>query len=155
MTGIDAHLVFEVAGGRFALAVRDARRVVPAMLVRELPGAPEIVVGAIDLHGQVVPVVDLHVRFGAPARPMRAADCFIIAHAGRREVALWVDRVDGLEELAAGDIIAATDVVPELPHVRGLMRGPEGLVLITDLERVLSLEESRRLDAALQEGVTA
>lgn len=150
-----AHLVFEVAGGRFALAVPETRRVVPAMWVRELPGAPAIVVGAIDLQGQIVPVVDLRVRFGAEPRPMRAADCFIVARAGRLEVALWVDRVHGLVELTGNAFVATTEVLPDLPHVRGLMRGPDGLVLIADLERLLSLEEASRLEAALPGGSSA
>lgn len=155
MTETDAHLVFEVAGGRFALAVSGTRRVVPAMAVRELPGAPAIVVGAIDLQGHIVPVVDLRVRFGAAARPLRAADCFIIARAGRREVALWVDRVHGLVELTGSAFVATTEVLPDLPHVRGLMRGPDGLVLIADLERLLSLEEANQLEAALPGGASA
>jgi purine-binding chemotaxis protein CheW len=149
----DAHLVFGVAGGRFALAVCEARRVVPAMWPRDLPGAPEIVVGAIDLQGRIVPVVDLRVRLGAAARPMRASDCFVIARAGCRDVALWVDEVHGLVELNGQGIVPTTDVLPDLPHVRGLMRGPEGLVLIADLERLLSLEEAAQLDAAMPEGV--
>lgn len=155
MTETDAHLVFELSGDRFAVALRDTQRVVPAMLGRELPGAPAVVAGAIDLHGHIVPVIDLRVRFGVASRPMRAGDCLIVARAGSREVALWADRVDGLVELAAGDMVAATDVLPELPHLRGIIRGPDGLVLITDLERLLSLEEATRLDGALREGVSA
>ncbi len=155
MTESDAQLVFEVAGGCFALAVRETRRVVPAMAVRELPGAPAIVIGAIDLQGKFVPVVDLRVRFGADARPLRAADCFIVARAGKREVALWVDRVHGLVELTARAFVATAEVLPDLPHVRGLMRGPDGLVLIADLERLLSLEEASQLEAALPGGASA
>lgn len=150
MTVTDAYLLFQVGEERFALPLRDVTRVVPALWPRELPGAPEIVAGAIDLRGEIIPVVSLRARFGIVPRPMRAADQLIMARSGARLVALWVDRVEKICECLASDEVEAAQVVPDLPHLRGLLRRADGLVLIADLERLLSLEESRRLEAAME-----
>ncbi|MCG2586185.1 chemotaxis protein CheW [Massilia sp. TS11] len=65
-------LVFLIGGGRYALALSALRRVLPVMALQPLPAAPEGVAGLMNLHGAVVPVLDLERMAGLPP----AAPCF-------------------------------------------------------------------------------
>ena len=61
--------------------------------------------GAINVHGEIVPVLDLDVRIGRPAREHggRAPGC-VLARTSRRRVALAVDEVLGVIEVDAAAI---------------------------------------------------
>lgn len=149
------HLVlFSLGEGRYALPLATVERIVRAVEVTPLPQAPEIVLGVINAQGRVIPVVDVHRRFRLPEHERRLDDRFIIARTNRRLVALAADEVAGIRETAPHDLESAADALSFAGYIRGVAKLADGLVLITDLEALLSLDEVRLLDAAL-EGTTA
>jgi purine-binding chemotaxis protein CheW len=143
-------LVFEVSDGRFAIPRCDVIEVVRAVAIRTLPAAPAIVLGIIDLRGEIVPVLDVRVRFGSPAKPLELSDQFIIARAGPRRVALHVDIALGLETLTVLAIEDAANLPSALQHIAGVAATAEGLVLIHDLRAFLTQAEAQALDLALE-----
>jgi len=100
--------------------------------------------------GNIVPVYDLRRRFHLPEREIELADQLMIARTARQTVALLVDSVDGVIEIAEEDIAAASGIFPDIEYVQGVVRLQDGLVLIHDLEQFLSAEEERTLDEALK-----
>lgn len=142
-------VVFLLDGQRHALAIEAVERVARAVRVMPLPRAPRIVAGAIDLHGRIVPVLDIRSRLRLPARRISLTDCLVVARAGPRTVAFLADSVPGTEVVDASDITAADSVVPGLEGVKGLAATRGGMVIIQDLDRFLSLDEAQALDDAL------
>ena len=91
-------VVFCLDGQRYALPLAAVRRIVRAVEVTPLPGAPAIVLGAIDVEGSVLPVLDIRRRFLLPEREIGPADQFLIASTARRAVALVIDEAHGVIE---------------------------------------------------------
>jgi purine-binding chemotaxis protein CheW len=150
--GDTAHwVVFALDAGRYALPLASVERIVRAARVTPLPRAPAIVLGAIDVEGQVLPVFNLRRRFGLPERPVSPADQFLIARTAQRPVVLVVDVALGVIERPAGDLIESIHLAPDLAHVRGVIALADGLVLIQDLERFLSPAEANALDRAIDD----
>ena len=104
--------------------------------------------GVINARGRIIPVVDVRKHFRYPAREISVDDRFIIAHTTRRTVALVVDAVLGVRELAAGELVAKPDL-SFAPGLQGVAKMKDGLILIHDLDRFLSLDEESALDAAI------
>lgn len=144
-------LVFTLDDQRFALPVGVVHETLAAVAVTPLPAAPVVVDGVIDVRGDVVPVYDLHVRFGREPRPIRASEHFVLADAGNRMVALRVDRVQELIQVAAHDVTGARPDDPRMRHVAGVVRLPDGIALLQDLSAFLSQAEAATLDSALRE----
>ena len=142
---------FSLNGNWYALELEAVERVLPIAAVVPLPGAPEIVLGAFNLHGDVVPVVDVRRRLGLTARDMPLTARLLVAHTRNRRLALAVDEVAGVKEIDPGAVAAPAAVVPGLRHLQGVVALPDGLLLIEDLEAFLSLDEEARLTAALDE----
>lgn len=118
--------------------------------VMPLPNAPEVVRGVISVRGQIVPVIDLRRRFRCPSREVGLNDHLIIARTARRTVALIVDTVLDVVECAEQDVISGETILPGLEYVNGVVKLPDGMVLIHDLDTFLSLEEERALDEAVR-----
>ncbi len=141
-------LVFEVADTRFGLRLDDVVEILPAALIRALPGAPAHVEGLVELRGDAIPVFDTRGIFGMEARPLMTTDHFVHCVAGGRPVLLWVDRVLRLDEDSRshsdGDSLAEVS-----PIVKEVVRALDGMVMIQDLERLLTESDSELLDRAL------
>jgi purine-binding chemotaxis protein CheW len=147
-------LIFVVEGRPFGLFLPQVDRVIRAMAWIPLPQSPEIVLGAIDLRGEIIPLFDFRARFGLPKRDVSANDQFVIARTSRRAVALVAEEVKGLAERDRADIVQAERVLPHLDQIEGAIELDQGLTLIHNLNRFLSLDEERELDKALSAGVS-
>lgn len=144
-------VVFRLDHNRYALRLAAVERIVRAVEVTLLPNAPRIVLGAIDVHGQVLPVLNVRRRFLLPDRAIRPADLFLLAHTTRRMVALVVDAAEGLVECSDADIVATTRLAAGLGRFPDVITLRDGLVLIHDLETFLSADEADALDDAMDE----
>ena len=142
-------IVFQIGGHEFAVGVAAVERVLRAVEIEPVPEAPRGVRGVINLHGRVVPVFDLWVRFGQPAREVRASDHLLIARTHWRTVALLVDAVVGVVEGHKADITLAAEILPDLECISGVMKLDGGLVLVHDVEKFLSIEDHTALQLAL------
>lgn len=142
-------VVFRLDEQRYALPLASVERIVRAVEVTVLPDAPAIVLGAIAVAGRILPVLNLRRRFGLPEREINPDDQFLIAHTTRRIVALVVDEAQGLIEYPAAGIVPPARIVPGLERIQGVVKLDEGLVLIHDLEKFLSLDEAHALDEAM------
>jgi len=134
---------------RYGLRLSVVERVVRAVEVISLPSAPDIVMGVINLAGQVVPVVNVRRRFRLPEKELGLDDQLIIAKTVGRTVALLVDSASSLVKVSAGDVIHASKILPRIDYIDGVAKLEDGMILIHDLDKFLSLEEERVLDEAM------
>jgi purine-binding chemotaxis protein CheW len=144
--------VFSLDAGRYALPLAAVERIVRAVEVTRLPAAPPIVLGAIDVQGRVLPVFNVRRRFGLPQRDIDPGDQFVIARSANRTVVLVVDTAQGVLQSPLSDTTSAASIATGLEHIRGVIRLPDGLVLIQDLDLFLTAAESRALDEAIERG---
>ncbi|WP_088536655.1 chemotaxis protein CheW [Geobacter sp. DSM 9736] len=129
-------VLFSVEGHRLALPLRVVEKVVQAVEVTPLPGAPEEVAGVIDIAGTITLVIDLRRRLGIPPREILLTDQLLIARTPRRMAALLVDSVEGV--LPGGRLAPASQILSGLEAVEGVLTLPDGLVVIHDLDILLA-----------------
>ncbi|RKH12965.1 chemotaxis protein CheW [Corallococcus praedator] len=155
--GRSSYLSFMLAGEEYAVGLLRVREIIEYRPVTRVPGMPAAVQGVINLRGSVVPVVDLAVKFGLPARPITRWSCFVIVEVsldGQQTVlGLLCDTVREVLELGADDIEPppAFGTRVRLEFLRGMGRHGDTFILLLDLDRLLSLEELLRLTTAAEE----
>jgi purine-binding chemotaxis protein CheW len=148
----DKVLLFTLDDPLYGVPVSFVERVIRAVEITPLPKAPPVISGVINAGGRIIPVVDMRARLSLPAREADPGDRFLIARASGRVVALAVDRVIGVREFPGGNILGAGSALPFAEYLGGIARLDDGLVLIYDLDRFLSLDEAGALDGALSGG---
>jgi purine-binding chemotaxis protein CheW len=147
--GLSRLVVFTLDEQRYALRLEAVERIVRLVEVSPLPKAPEIVLGVVNVQGRVLPVVNIRRRFRLPDREADLRDQLILAWTSRRPVVLVVDAVGGVVERTGEELIPAGSIVPGTEYVDGVVKLPDRLVLIHDLDKFLSLEEETKLGKAL------
>jgi purine-binding chemotaxis protein CheW len=143
-------VVFRLDEHRFALLLPSVERIVRSVAVTALPKAPELVLGAIDVQGRIVPVYDVRRGFRLPPREIRLTDQLVIARTRFRPVAFVVDQAEGVVERPASAIVSAGHLGSGLAHLRGVVRLADGLAVIHDLDEFLSIDDMQALEQALQ-----
>jgi len=141
--------IFQLDEHHYALHLSVVERVVRAVALTSLPKAPSIVIGLANVSGSVIPVVNIRRRFRLPERDIDPDDQMMIVRTQRRIAALVVDSVLEIAEYPESAIVPSENIVPGMDYVEGVIKLEDGLVLIHDLDRFLSLEEEKQLTEAL------
>ena len=148
-------VAFTLGEQQYALPLATVRRVVRMVEVTPLPKAPEVVLGVIDLQGNIIPVMSMRKRFGMVEPETSLSDQLIVADAGARSVALVVNSVTGIVGRTAEEVTEAERIVPGAQYVEGMTRLEGGILFIHDLDRFLSKKEERQLDGLLAQAAGA
>ena len=152
------YLTFSVAGEEYGLPILKVREILEYGTLTRVPRTPAYVRGVFNLRGRVVPVVDLAVRFGLPASGVTSRTCVVIVEVALEGEAVvmgvMADAVSQVIELGADEIEPppAFGTSVDVAYLEGMGRSGRGFVLLLDVDRLLSAEETDRV-AALGDGV--
>jgi purine-binding chemotaxis protein CheW len=135
-------VLFRSGERRWALPLASVERVTAMVAIAPLPGAPAGVRGAVDVHGDVLPVLDLGVRLGGAPHRLGSEGQLVLARTARRRVALPVDESLG---------VAAVPLHPATAPFAGVAQPPDGLLAVYDLDAFLAAGEEDELTRALLE----
>jgi purine-binding chemotaxis protein CheW len=94
-------------------------------------------------------VLNVRGRFGLPDKEITSTNQFLIARTEQRPVVLVIDEAEGMVERSSAEIIGPSRIVPGLEQIRGVIKLDDGLALIYDLEKFLSLDETSVLEEAM------
>ncbi|HYO68785.1 MAG TPA: chemotaxis protein CheW [Archangium sp.] len=151
------YMGFRLGGEDYAVHILRVKEIIAYSPVTPVPGLPPMVLGVINLRGKVVPVVDLAMKFGLPARQVTKWSCIVIVEANlegeRTEMGILTDAVSQVLDLAPRDIepppTFGTRV--RVDFLEGLGRQEGGFVLLLNLDRLLCTSELLAVSRATQE----
>jgi len=143
--------VFKVGGEEYAVDIMRIMEIIRPQKVTRIPRAPGFVEGVINLRGKVVPVVDLRKRFDIGAEREETKKVrIVIVRMGGRVLGLVVDEVSEVIYMKTDQVEETPDTVKgrDVEYLKGVGKVGERLIVILDIDKVLSGEEMRQLKAA-------
>lgn len=140
-------VAFAVGGVTLALPRDNVWRTVRAVAATPLPQPAGIVWGVVNVQGRIVPVISLRRRLGLVDREIGLADQLLIARSATHMLAMMVDTVAEIVECGEKDGLTVDTVVGAVGDLKGVVKRPDGLLLIHDLDSFLLLEEKWALGA--------
>jgi purine-binding chemotaxis protein CheW len=143
-------LVFVLDERKFSVDLPMVVRVVRMVEITPLPQGPDVVLGLINVQGQIIPVVSIRKRCGLPERAPCLKDRLIILRIPERMVALIVDEVIGVLHGADHEVVASQQLFPGIDAVDGVVKHNDDIVLIQDMEQFLLARDERELSKAMQ-----
>ena len=149
MTQLKQFVVFRLDDQRYALPLAAIERIVRAVEVTVLPHQRGMVLGVINMAGDILPVLSLRRRLGLPERQVVPADQFLIARTSLRTVALVIDEAQELIEREPGEIAQSTHIAPGFSQIQGVVKVDDDLVLVLDPETWMGSEDAHALEKAL------
>jgi len=142
--------VFTVGMEEYAIDIMQIMEIIRPQKVTRIPNAPKVVEGVINLRGRVVPIVDLRKKFGADpdkADPKKVR--IVILRITDKVLGAVVDEVAEVIYLKHDQIESTPDAVKGLDseYLKGVGKVGDRLIVVLDVDRLLSTEEIRQLGA--------
>jgi len=141
------HLTFHLAGEEYAVGILKVKEIIEYGTLTVVPQTPPSVRGVINLRGNVVPVVDLAIKFGMAQSPITNRTCIVIVEValdGEQAVmGVIADSVSQVIDLPADEILPppafGTRIKADFLH--GMAKADKKFFLILDIDKVLATEE--------------
>src|SRR5579864_1808799 len=153
---VQQYLTFMIGGEEYAVSLLKVKEIIEYEVVTEIPKTPQWVRGVINLRGNVVPVIDLAIKFRLPPSVVGKLTCIVITEVeceGEATVmGVMADSVRQVIDLKSEDV----EVPPsfgtrvKVDYLLGMARSGKKFCLLLDTERVLSTEELLELPDSLE-----
>lgn len=143
-------VVFEVGQQFYAVPLRHVTQVVAAAQWAPFPGAPAVVRGLLNFHGEAIPVFDPLQRLKGQSTRLLLSDQLLILDTQKRKVALLVNGVSGVVESSASTPLNQVPSELGSKQFSGAFAAHDGLVLIQDIDNFLSSNEVELLESAME-----
>lgn len=136
------YLLFSVGAERYAIAANEVVAVLPRVLLKGIPGAPEWVAGLFSFRGQLVPVIDLsHLSLGSPAQ-VRTSTRTVVVHlpladGSRRPLGLVLEQASDTLRCQPDDFRDYGLHTPGSPYLGPVLETASGLVQRIQIEQLL------------------
>lgn len=149
-TAADKIVVFRLGEHLFAAGVHSVERVLRYQRARPLPDVPPWVDGVIEYRSKVIPQLDLRRRFELPEALAGASTRVLVLNVGDGWIAVVVDAVLEVAAYDPPELSAPPALFRGLAgeYLKGLVRHGERLIVVLDIERLLSATERLRLQEA-------
>ena len=141
-------LSFTIAGTDYGLPILAVKEILQHEETTSVPGTPASVRGVINVRGQVVPVLDLAVKFGRGETVVSKRTCILVVEAkvGGEPLIVGVlaDAVNEVLDLPASEIEAAPSFGANvrIDYLTGMGKVGRSFVLLLDADRVLAASEA-------------
>ena len=138
------YITFSLNEETYAFDVLHVQEIIELTSVTKVPHLPEYLKGVINLRGTIIPVIDLKQKFGMACGEYKKHTCIIVSEFSRGVMGLIVDTVSDI-------LTMSPDTISESPEfgssintgfIAGMGRTADGLVLVLDVDKVLTADES-------------
>jgi purine-binding chemotaxis protein CheW len=127
----------------FGVELKGVQEVIRSLEMTQVPLAPAVVSGLINLRGQIVTAVDLRRRLELAARPAGLLPMNVVVRSEDGAVSFLVDEIGDVVEVDNRTFEPAPEMLP--PNVRSMILGvhklPDRLMHVLDTERACQLNE--------------
>lgn len=144
---------FKVGPELYALDIMKIKEIIRPQKLTAIPKAPSFIEGVINLRGAVIPVADMRKRFDQPISGENRKNRIIICSLSGKIIGLLVDEVTEVKRYSRKEIAPAPQFIkgPQADYFLGVARRDDDLVMLIDLEKVLSTNEKIELQKLTHE----
>lgn len=136
-------VTFQLAGETYGINVTQVKEVIRLTEISPVPGAPDYVLGIINLRGVVVSVIDTRRRFGLAPRESTDDSRIVMIEMDGHIIGVLVDSVSEVVDLPKAEIDAAPNAgnADASRYIQGVTTLDGKLLILVDLNRLFSEEE--------------
>lgn len=150
------HIIFSVGDEDFGLDVLRVQEIIRYVEPTKIPHAPNYLDGVINFRGEVIPVINLRKMFGLPELADHEFIVIIVLEINGKTFGLIVDRVSDILNIPGDKIQPAHEFSSRAgtEYLKAMGKLGKRLVLILDLDKIISLSDQKKLEEIIAESET-
>ncbi|MFH1138798.1 MAG: chemotaxis protein CheW [Pseudomonadota bacterium] len=147
----DKYLTFQLADEEYGIEIYHVTEVVGLQKITSVPDMPDFIKGVINLRGQIIPVMDVRLRFHMPVRDYDERTCVVVVNIQETAIGLVVDEVNEVLDIPEDRI----DPPPRISRrasnrfISGLGKTGDKVTIILDVQKLLYENELDQISVAV------
>lgn len=141
------YLTFVLGDEQYGIEILIVREIIVVVDITSIPNVPNFVKGVVNLRGNIIPVIDLRLKFGMPEKDYDKETCIIVVNLHGRLTGIVVDTVSevlGIQENEIDDPPSFGSSV-ETDLIIGMGKVKEKVIVLVNLENIISHEARETL----------
>jgi purine-binding chemotaxis protein CheW len=140
---VQEFLTFTLGDENYAMDILTVKEIRGYESVTKIANAPEFIKGVINLRGDIVPIVDLRIKFNVGTATYNEFTIVIVLHIHNRIVGVVVDGVSDVISLGKEQLKPPPDfgVAFNSRYLLGLATINEQMIILVDISELISSEE--------------
>ena len=136
-------VTFQLDDETYGINVMQVQEVLRNSEIAPVPGAPNYVLGIINLRGNVVTVIDTRLRFGLQTTEVTDNTRIVIIESEKQVIGILVDSVAEVVYLKTSEIDSAPNVGTDesARFIQGVSNRDDELLILVDLDKMLTDDE--------------
>jgi len=140
-------LSFILNGDVYCIRITNVKEIRGMTDITRLPQTPDFIMGVINLRGQIVPVVDLRLRFGMPFLEYHERSTIIVVEIEARGekdfLGIVVDKIQEVISLPAEQIrqVAYLKAKVKSEYIEGMAEVGDHILIVLDIRKIIDEED--------------
>ena len=140
-------LSFTVDNENYCIDILKVKELMGMTTITPLPRTPQFIRGVINLRGQIIPIIDLRLKFGLSFQEYTKRTCIIVVEVSYEGenilMGLVVDAIQDVVSIPEEKMSKIPYINAKIrsEYIKGIADTPEGMKIILDVLKVLSDEE--------------
>ena len=144
-------VAFTITEREYALEIKNVSQVIRIKEITPIPQTPDFVEGVIIWHGKVMPLISLHKKFSLEKQGSNKLNRIIITGVHGYPIGIIVDQVTDVLNLEAANLEPPGALFREANYLVGIGKIGKRLILLMDVEKLLSPEERSSINKIMIE----
>lgn len=139
----DMFLTFQLGQEDYGIEISHVTEIVGMQNITEVPDMPNFVKGVVNLRGQVIPVIDMRLRFRMSPREYDERTCIVVVDIQNIQLGLVVDTVNEVRTIPQESISPPPKVCNSQAsrYIKGMGKVGEEVLILLDADKVMFEEE--------------
>lgn len=139
------YVIFKLGAETFGLDINKVKEIIVYQEPTQMPGSADVIEGIINLRGHIIPIFSLRKKFNFLETDNSRRTRIIVVEAGSNTVGIVVDGVSEVVMISGSVIEKPSSLLTsniDENYITGVAKMESGLIIILDLEKVISRDMS-------------
>ncbi len=144
-------VTFQLGREVYGIDIMDVKEIVKIQEIRPIPNAPSYVAGILNLRGNIIPIINLHVRFNLKKPELSEEDKLlsgiIIIDVDDMQIGIIIDKVAKVTTVEFDSIQQPPQLISGIgsEYIQGVVNEEDRYLIILDIRRLFSKNELKQL----------
>ena len=151
----EQYMTFKCSDEIYGISIKYVNEIIGLSQITKVPETQDYLIGLINLRGQIIPVIDVRIRFGKEPLEYNDRTCVIVIDVKSTVIGLIVDAIDEVAAFAENEITPPPSVsdlaIQAKKYVFGIGRVNGEVKLLLDPDKLINDPEPEKDDEAEDE----
>lgn len=151
MDNINQFVVFKIGEEEYAIPILRVNEIIrlKGINITEVPNTQKYVMGIINLRGEVIPIVDLRLKFNMPPVELNDNHRIIIVNIRDNSIGFLVDSVSEVANIDGQDITNPPEEISDINsrYITGVAKYKDRIFIILDIDIITSDKQQGEQDS--------